>query len=461
MSLKLAFVVPHPPLIVPEIGRGEQKKIKSTVEAYEKAARTAAGAKPDTVVIASPHSVMYGDYIHISPGEEAEGDFGRFGAPGVMIKKRYDSEFAEKLSSIAEEQGIPAGMLGQRDRSLDHGALVPLYFLEKYFRDYKIVKVSISGLSAIQHYRFGKCIAETAQRLGRNIVFIASGDLSHKLIKSGPYGYAKEGPEFDKQLTEAMKAADFYKFIDFSEEFSEAAAECGLRSFIEMAGALDGKAVKTEFLSYEGPFGVGYAVCGYTVTGSDENRRFGVRYEGEQKHAAEEAKTNEDKYVSLARLSLETYVKTGRHAKLPEGLPGEMLSRKAGAFVSLKKGGRLRGCIGTISSTRPSIAEEIVRNAVSAGTGDPRFAPVTEDELDSLVYSVDILGEAEPAGSMDELDAKRYGVIVTSGYRRGLLLPNLKGVDTPEQQVAIALQKAGIPADEDYSMERFEVVRHK
>lgn len=461
MSLKLAFVVPHPPLIVPEVGRGEEKKIKSTVDAYNKAAQAVAAAKPDTVVIASPHSVMYGDYIHISPGEGAQGDLGRFGAPDVFIKKKYDNEFAQTLGSIAEEQGIPAGMLGQREKTLDHGALVPLYFLDKYLRDYKIVKVSISGLEPIKHYRFGQCIAEAAERLGRNTVFIASGDLSHKLAESGPYGYAKEGPEFDAQLTDAMKAADFYKFLDFGEEFSEAAAECGLRSFLEMAGALDGKVVKTEFMSYEGPFGVGYAVCGYSVIGEDESRCFGDMYVAAQINAIAEAKKGEDEYVKLARHSLETYVKTGRYAKLPGGLPDEMLGRKAGVFVSLKKGGRLRGCIGTISSAEPSIAEEILRNAVSAGTGDPRFEPVTEDELDSLVYSVDVLGEAEPIASYDELDAKRYGVIVTKGCRRGLLLPNLEGVDTPKQQIAIALQKAGIPANAEYSMERFEVVRHK
>lgn len=461
MPIKLAFVVPHPPLIVPEIGRGEEKKIKNTVDAYDRAAREIAGIKPDTIVIASPHSVMYGDYIHISPGEGAEGDFGRFGAPEVSIRKKYDSEFAQSLSGLAEEKGIPAGMLGQRDKSLDHGVLVPLYFLEKYLHEFKIVRVSISGLLPVEHYRFGQCIAETAEKLGRNTVFIASGDLSHKLTSEGPYGFAKEGPEFDRQLTEAMKAANFFRFLDFSEEFSEAAAECGLRSFIEMAGALDGKAVKTEFLSYEGPFGVGYAVCGYTPAGSDENRRFADNYEEEQRKRIDDAKKGEDEYVRLARLSLETYVKTGKSAVLPRGLPDEMLKRKAGTFVSLKKGGRLRGCIGTISSAEPSIAEEILRNAVSAGTGDPRFEPVTADELDSLVYSVDVLGEAEPVESTAELDAKRYGVIVTKGYRTGLLLPNLEGVDTPEQQISIALQKAGIPANQEYSMERFEVVRHK
>ncbi len=169
---------------------------------------------------------------------------------------------------------------------------------------------------------------------------------------------------------------------------------------------------------------------------------------------------HEDSYVSLARLSLETYVKTGKRIKKPDGLPEEMRNR-AGVFVSLKKHGDLRGCIGTISATTPSIANEIIEYAVIAGTEDPRFPPVREDELPDLVYSVDILGEAEPAASVDELDAKEYGVIVTSGWRRGLLLPNLDGVDTPEQQISIALQKAGIHAGEPYKLERFRVVRHK
>jgi AmmeMemoRadiSam system protein A/AmmeMemoRadiSam system protein B len=461
MSVKMAFIVPHPPLIVPDIGRGEEKKIQSTVAAYDSIARMTAQIKPETIIVASPHSIMYGDYIHISPGEGAEGNFGRFGAAQVSIRKAYDVELVAELCAGAERAGIPAGVLGQKDKSLDHGVLVPLYFIEKYWRDCKLVRLSISGLSALDHYRFGQCVAAAVEKSGRNAVFIGSGDLSHKLTSDGPYGFAKEGPEFDREITDAMRSADFYKLLSFNEEYCEAAAECGLRSFIEMAGVLDGKALKTDFLSYEGPFGVGYAVCAYTVTGDDDSRRFARKYETEQERSLAEIKSAEDGYVKLARLSLETYVRSGDYARLPAGLPDDMLKNKAGVFVSLKKDGRLRGCIGTISPAEPSIAEEIIRNAVSAGTGDPRFEPVEEDELESLVYSVDVLGEAEPIASMNELDAKRYGVIVTKGSRRGLLLPNLEGVNTPRQQVAIALQKAGIPEGEKYGLERFEVVRHK
>lgn len=461
MPLEYACIVPHPPLIVPEVGHGEEKKIKSTIDAYQHVARRIAEIKPDTIVLCTPHSVMYADYIHISPGKHAEGDLGRFRAPQVSVEKEYDTELVAELGDLAFEADIKAGTLGEKDPQLDHGSLVPLYYIEQEFKDYKLVRVAISGQPLIAHYRLGQLVTRAAKRLGRRFVFVASGDLSHKLTQDGPYGFAPEGPAFDQQVTDAMKTGDFMAFLRFGEAFCESAGECGLRSFIMMAGALDGRAVTPDFNSYEGPFGVGYAVCGYEVGDRDQSRRFAEKYEAERTQQLAEAKSGEDTYVRLARLSLETYVTTGKRAAMPDDLPEDMTGQRAGVFVSLKKDWRLRGCIGTITPTMDSIAAEILNNAVSAGTGDPRFDPVEEDELGELVYSVDVLGDAEPISSIDELDVKRYGVIVTKGHRRGLLLPNLEGVDTPKQQVDIALQKAGIRRDEAYTMERFEVVRHK
>jgi AmmeMemoRadiSam system protein A len=168
----------------------------------------------------------------------------------------------------------------------------------------------------------------------------------------------------------------------------------------------------------------------------------------------------EDAYTRLARQTVEAFVKTGQVPPIPDDLPEEMQKERAGVFVSLKIQSKLRGCIGTISAVTGSVAEEIQRNAVSACSQDPRFEPVTADELERIHYSVDVLGKAERVESVSQLDAKRYGVIVTSGYRKGLLLPNLEGVDTVEEQLRIAKQKAGIPESERCRMERFEVVRH-
>jgi len=461
MSIIGAFIVPHPPIILPEVGRGKEKDIQKTIDAYKEAARQIAELKPETVVVTSPHATMYADYFHISPGKSAYGDLGRFGAAGVKVEAEYDREFVEVLAETAEENNIPAGTLGEREKTLDHGTIIPLRFLNEQYSDYQLVRIGLSSLSVREHYRLGKCIAKTAENLDRRVVFIASGDLSHKLKEDGPYGFDKAGPAFDKEITEAMAKADFLRFLTLSPDFCEEAAECGLRSFIIMAGALDCKAVQAELLSYEGTFGVGYGVCTFKIKGEDRTRCFDTIYEEEQTERHNSAKEKEDAYVKLARLSLESYIKTNKRIKLPDGLPDDLLIRRSGTFVSLKKYGQLRGCIGTISPVTDCVATEILRNAISSGTEDPRFPAVTEDELTELVYSVDVLAAAEQIKSIKELDVKRYGVIVTSGYKRGLLLPNLEGVDSPEQQISIALQKAGIKQNEAYTMERFEVVRHK
>ena len=164
--------------------------------------------------------------------------------------------------------------------------------------------------------------------------------------------------------------------------------------------------------------------------------------------------------VELAKETIESYVKEGKVPQPPLELAPEM-NERAGVFVSLKIGGMLRGCIGTFEPTRPNVAEEIIANAVSSATRDPRFLPVGPEELAQLEYSVDILTEPEPVESEADLDPKRYGVIVESGWQKGLLLPDLEGVDTVEQQLEITRIKAGIDPDEPVNLYRFEVRRYK
>lgn len=461
MAVKGAVMVPHPPLIIPDVGRGQEKAIQATIDAYHKAAKKIASWKPDTVVVLSPHSIMYADYFHISPGTGARGDFGQFRAPQVKIQVQYDTELVEALSQEAEARGIPAGTMGERDSRLDHATMIPLWFLNHYYTDYKTVRIGLSGLPLSQHYMLGQCIQKAAELCGRNIVVIGSGDLSHKLKEDGPYGFQKEGPEYDSRIMEVMGAAAFDQLFDFTEEFCDKAAECGHRSFVILAGTLDRLAVKAEKLSHEGTFGVGYGVCTYEVEGRAPERDFLRQYEEKIAEEVKRRKKSEDAYVRLARQTIEAYVGERRQISIPKDLPEEMYESRAGVFVSLKEEGRLRGCIGTITPVQKSIAEEIIANAISASTKDPRFHPVQSDELDKLVYSVDVLGTPEAITSPDELDVKRYGVIVTKGRKRGLLLPNLDGVDTVEDQITIAKQKAGISTyDDDVQLERFEVVRH-
>ncbi len=178
------------------------------------------------------------------------------------------------------------------------------------------------------------------------------------------------------------------------------------------------------------------------------------------KNFIENIRESESDYVSLAREALEVYVRERRRITIPEWVPFKLSDYQAGTFVSIKEGGQLRGCIGTIAPTQRNVAEEIIFNAIQSGTRDPRFEAVIAADLDYLVYSVDVLMSPERIHVMGELDIKKYGVIVSKGYRRGLLLPDLEGVNSPEEQVEIALCKAGISPNESYEMERFEVIRY-
>lgn len=460
MPLLGAYMVPHPPLIIPEVGNGQQKKIQKTIDAYEDVARRIALVEPDTIIVITPHSTLYSDYYHISPGANASGSFKDFGADQVAMTVEYDHGLAESIVSFCDIDKIPAGFKGERHKALDHATLVPLYFIGKQYKNFKIVRISLSGMPYLNHYQFGKCIKSAIDKSNRKTVVVASGDLSHKLLDDGPYGRTKEGPIFDSQLTQALRTADFLKLLNFNEDFCDAAAECGLRSFIILSGILDGLAVKPELLSYEGPFGVGYAVAAFEIIGTDDQRRFDRIYQKNASSRLDGIKQSEDAFVQLARQSLEYFIRANHALKRPKDLPASLIEKRAGVFVSLKKDGRLRGCIGTISPITACIADEIIQNAISAGTQDFRFERVREDELDQLIYSVDVLSPSEPIASIKELDAERYGVIVRYKGRSGLLLPHLEGIDSPDKQVEIALQKAGIAPDDPYTMERFEVVRH-
>lgn len=460
MGIIAGFMVPHPPMIVPAVGRGSEAQVEETARAYEKVAEEIAALCPETIVITSPHSIMYADYFHLSPGSSASGSFAAFRAPSVSFDEHYDEELVSEICRLADEEEFPAGTLGERDASLDHGTMVPLWFIRNKYKDGKIVRIGLSGLPLIDHYRLGQLIKQAVENTGRRVVMIASGDLSHKLQEYGPYGYVPEGPEYDERIMDVMGRAAFGELFDFDESFCDRAAECGHRSFVIMAGAFDGTAVTAERLSHQDITGVGYGICAFYPEGPDDSRRFLEARLREAELAANERRKNADPYVKLAYAAVDAYVSGRGKISVPDGLPDEMLSRRAGTFVSIHEHGALRGCIGTIGPTRTSIAAEIIGNAISASTRDPRFPAITADELPWLEISVDVLGEAEDIDSKDMLDVKRYGVIVTSGLKRGLLLPDLDGVDTVDQQIDIAKQKAGIGRFEKYKLQRFEVIRH-
>lgn len=271
MPMIAGFMVPHPPLIIPDVGRGNEHVVDKTIKSYERVGREILSLHPETIIITSPHSILYGDYFHVSPGRSAAGDFGNFGAPQVSFNESYDEELVKEISEIAGREGFPAGTLGERDPRLDHGTMVPLFFIEKAYReagekkDFMIVRSGLSGLSLEQHVRFGEIIRKAVDVTGRRTVFVASGDLSHKLQKSGPYGFDPAGPVYDEKIMDVMGRGAFDELTGFDEKLLDEAAECGHRSFTIMGGAMKGEKLSIERLSHEDVTGVGYGICTYMV----------------------------------------------------------------------------------------------------------------------------------------------------------------------------------------------------
>lgn len=456
---------PHPPIAVPEVGRDETNKVRSTLESLETMGKQIASMNLDAIILITPHGPVYQDTVTLRGKGTLRGDLDSFGVPSVSVSFEADEALAEEIVRLAhgytvllEKIGLSRLGLGAE---LDHGAVVPLYFLKKAGVSAKLVVVNIGLLGYMELYKVGQSIAQAARNLGKRVGVLASGDLSHRLSAEAPYGFNPKGREFDETVVTALREFQPERILLLSEDLTEAAGECGLRPICIMLGALDELSVESQVLSYQGPFGVGYCVAVFHVTGPNPHGSRMAAIDIARKERIAEIRRNESFLTRLARETVETYLRTGKKPGRPSEIPREF-QRKAGVFVSIHKEGNLRGCIGTIEPAKDTIVDEVISNAVSAAFRDPRFAPVAEEELEYLDYSVDVLSEPEEVQDVSQLDPKKFGVICEKGSRRGLLLPNLPGIESPRQQVAIAKRKAGIAENESgVKLYRFTVTRYQ
>ena len=455
MPILGAYMVPHPPLIVDEIGKDQIKQIEKTLNSYKEVAKDIANLKPDTIIISSPHTYLYSDHFYIMPGNSVEGSFKRFGHSEVEFHETLDEELTKEIIRCSNNANLPMYYSDEK-QELDHGCMVPLYFIEKEYKDFNIIVLGLSGLSFLEHYRLGQRIKEAVENTNRNVVYIASGDLSHKLQPYGPYGFVEEGPIYDQRIMDIMGNARFKELLTFDRKICEKASECGHRSFIIMAGFLDQLELDTKMLSHEDITGVGYGICMYKPMSFNKERGFLDKVIDE----ITENDMKKDPYVELARDTIKEYIIDGKVKNIKDVTNKELLNKKRGVFVTLYKYNELRGCIGTILPTEETVAEEIIRNAISSATSDPRFPKVEKEELDELEIHVDELSPLEDVISIDELDEKKYGIVVRSGFKKGVLLPDIESVNSVEEQISIALRKGFISKDEDYSIQKFTVTRH-
>jgi AmmeMemoRadiSam system protein A len=476
MGIIGAAFFPHPPIVLPEVGRGQEQAAGATVEGMDRLAAIVAEMKPQVIAVVTPHGPAFSDVIALGASPEISGTMEQFGAPQVKIAKKVHAELMRAFESEAGRAdalvaALDAAALARLkvNPALDHGALVPLYFIEKHYRDYTILHISPGGLPLRKQFQAGQALARAAADTGLDVLVLASGDMSHRLSSTGPYGFDEAGPKFDGAVVDAIKSGEPGKILSIDPTLARKAGECGWRPAAFALGALDGRKLDSRFISYEGPFGVGYMTALLTpvAKGAESSLEHLDRAESGRASAVRQG---EDGFVRLARAAVERYVATGAIPDWADmkAVTGEldalrMERRKAGAFVSMHLDGELRGCMGTILPVCAHVGEEVIRNAVTACSEDPRFPAVEQEELNGLEIKVDVLSPFEPVASPDELNPNRYGVIVEKGGRRGLLLPDLEGVDSVQTQLDIACRKAGFrwdPSDTAIKLYRFTVERH-
>ena len=456
--LTLVGIAPHPPIIIPEIGRAELGKAMKTVKGMRALGAIVADAGPECLIIITPHGPVHREGPTIQAAKHLNGSFARFGYPDLQLGFETDIELLEQLKKHTLDSRLKPIFLGSDtyrndSEQLDHGALVPLFYLREAGIQAPGLHITFGFNENRDQYHFGQALRRAIEERGLKTVIIASGDLSHRLIPGAPAGYSKRGAEYDQQLVNLIAESRTEEIINMDSRLVEEAGECGLRSLIIALGTLGEDSYRSEIISYEGPFGVGYLVAALRPTAKEA-------VSGDSKSTAGQKQVKELNPAHFARKVLELYFK-GETAESHEGDLPEIFSRQAGTFVSLKKKGALRGCIGTFEPTRQTLAEEIKANAISAALKDPRFAPLKADELNDLDIAVDVLGELEKVENEAELNPKEFGIYIRSGYRSALLLPDLEGVDTVGKQLEITRQKAGIGPSEPIEIYRFQVTRYK
>jgi AmmeMemoRadiSam system protein A/AmmeMemoRadiSam system protein B len=472
-SIVFSGIAPHPPIMVPEVGRESIAEVRGSIDAMAELTRRLIESGAETVVVISPHAPLEPYAFVAYRGAKVTGDFANFRAPAVHFQVSIDEKLLAAITKAAQNDGYE--VISLASHHLDHGTAVPLYFLYHNGWTGDVVGLGYSFLSNEDHLRFGSCIGKAINELGRSVAIVASGDLSHRLKPDAPAGYNPAAYIFDSEVVDALRCNSPDRIVNINQDLRRVAGECGYRSMLVAIGATRELPLDCEVLHYEAPFGVGYLVAQLTAKSkalnhrtaygsqriesstSPESLNHGTAY-GSQRTS--DSTSPESDLPTLARAAVEAYVLSDVQIDPPLQCHG-LLAARAACFVSLKTlGGQLRGCIGTIEPVKDTLAEELIANAINAATRDPRFSPVKPEELENLCFSVDVLSVPEPA-TFDELDPIVYGVIVEddSGSHRGLLLPDLEGVDTVTKQVEIAARKAGIPPETPMRLWRFRVNR--
>src|SRR5256714_2957455 len=273
-SLVFAGIAPHPPIMVPEVGRQAIAEVRTSIDAMAELTRRIVDSRAETVVIISPHAPLERDAFIAYDGPQLHGDFAAFRAPTASVNCDLDDEMLNEITRAAANEHLIVMRI--RGFDLDHGTAVPLYFLQRHGWIGRVVALGYNFLSNEDHVRFGNCIRAAIEKAGRRVAFIASGDLSHRLKRDAPAGYNPEAHFFDEEVVAAIRSCATNRIVNIDQDMQRTAGECGFRSMLVAVGATQTADPNCEVISYEAPFGVGYLVAQLmSVPGADRGPRAG------------------------------------------------------------------------------------------------------------------------------------------------------------------------------------------
>lgn len=415
----------------------------------QEVAARAVALRPDGVVVISPHSPRRHGAFGLWHGEQLRGSLAAFGAAGSEFELPIDVELRSRVAAECKAEGCATWAI--REAELDHGAVVPLWFLVAAGWKGPTLVISLNhpgegGLTGL-----GRAIRGAARALSRRVVVIASGDMSHRLLPGAPCGFEPRAGDFDRELIDLLRRGEYRKLERIEPGLQDLAAEDALDSTLVAVAAGDWSSTGHRVLSYEGPFGVGYGVA---VLLDQSTTDVEIHPETAKEEKAEHPGRE---LPGIARRSIEAAL-NGESETPPSGREGYLGAQRA-VFVTLRDGdGELRGCVGSLWPRMRSMAEETWAMARDAAFRDARFPRVRSEELDGLRVEVSVLQPSEPVATAADLDPDVYGVMVRTGDgRRGVLLPGIPEIRTADQQLEIARRKGGIRPEEPVQLERFRI----
>lgn len=460
------YFLPHPPAIIPEVGKENAADLNVTAESMNRIAKDIAEQNPDTIIVLSEHGPRFNDHYYMPSQRRVSGDFASFGNKRLILGFNNDLALAENISNKAKSNGISAGFVDDRTMKrngipydLDHGITVPLYFISRYYTDCKILPISLAGLSGKEHYRFGMILRDAVKESGSNVVIIAGGNLSHRLSPKSPRGFSAEGELFDKTFRTLLLHEDIGGFLNFDSKLKEKAAQCGLDTMRLLLGTLDGFQYTANILSYEAPAGIGLLTAAL-YEGKAKESDF-IRYLAEAENLRAQERKNEADPVKLARFALTEAIKTGKEAEVPADTSDYLTEEQGGVFITLRNEEQVRGCFGTLRPTHPNLAMEIIFTTHGAATKDPFSAPINQRELNDIRITVDLIGTPVEIRDHSELDPAVYGILVESRGKSAVMLPNEIGIETVKDQIDAARAKAGIHPWHRLKIKRFTTERYE